>query len=296
MHRRERCISRFSVAIFLCHSFENLHWEPIVVSENFRQGKYFMKARGDITFSHLIFLVSHYRKLSLGTFRSFKNFRLAKFLHGRERGKSRFSVAFFLYHSFEKLHSEPIVISENFWHGKIFHECEGGNHVFPSSFPRFILPKTSFGNSSVFQKLSVSEKKRNEERGAYHVFPSHFFCITVSKIFIDNPSLFQKTSSSEYILWIQGGISRLPVELFQLYITENFHWELFVVANYLWQRKDCIDEGRVYDVFFRRKIFESQYRKLLLGIPRGFRNFLVWEETYDEDGGISNFRQTFFVS
>ena len=159
MHRRERCISRFSVAIFLCHSFENLHWEPIVVSENFRQGKYFMKARGDITFSHLIFLVSHYRKLSLGTFRSFKNFRLAKFLHGRERGKSRFSVAFFLYHSFEKLHSEPIVISENFWHGKIFHECEGGNHVFPSSFPRFILPKTSFGNSSVFQKLSVSEKK-----------------------------------------------------------------------------------------------------------------------------------------
>ena len=149
----------FSVAFFLYQSFENLHWETFVVSENFRQGKYFMKARGDITFSHLIFLVSHYRKLSLGTFRSFKNFRLANFLHGRERGKSRFSVAFFLYHSFENLHLEPIVVSENFWQGKLVHECEGGYHVFPSSFPRFILPKTSFGNSSVFQKLSVSEKK-----------------------------------------------------------------------------------------------------------------------------------------
>ena len=36
----------FSVAFFLYHSFEKLHWETFVVSENFRQGKYFMEARG----------------------------------------------------------------------------------------------------------------------------------------------------------------------------------------------------------------------------------------------------------
>ena len=43
--------------------------------------KYFMKARWDITFSRLVFLVSYYRKLPLGTLRRCKLFMVAKRLY-----------------------------------------------------------------------------------------------------------------------------------------------------------------------------------------------------------------------
>ena len=48
--------------------------------------------------------------------------------------------------------------------------------------------------------------------------------------------------------------------------------------------------------FIRRKIFESQYRKVLLGTVRGLRKFPVGEENNRQDGGNSNFRKTVFVS
>ena len=193
-----------------------------------------MKVRGDITFSHLIFLVSHYRKLSLELFGLSKFSVSKKILQGRERGKSRFSVAFYLYRSFENLQSERIVVSENFWQGKIFHESEMGYHVFPSSFPRLILPKTSFGNSSSLQIIYGSEKIVLRREGDMTFFSVEKF------LNHSTGNFYWEFLGVSEIFWygkkhmIKMGVSQISAKHFLSHNAKKVHWKLFGVSKYFW--------------------------------------------------------------
>ena len=86
-----RGVSQSSVKT-LVSCYRKDFWEVFGVSKKFWQQKNCMDERRGYQVFRLIFIVSPYRKLFLGTLRCFQNFLAAKSLFGWEKGISRFSV------------------------------------------------------------------------------------------------------------------------------------------------------------------------------------------------------------
>ena len=65
--------------------------------------------------------------------------------------------------------------------------------------------KTSWGNPSVFQKISGMEKNMDKKRGVYDDFPSKIFSLTVPKNFVGEPFGVSENLGYRKILWIRRG-------------------------------------------------------------------------------------------
>ena len=72
----------FPSNFFSNHSTRKFYWEPFVVSEAFWYRKKYMDMTGGISKVRQTFFDSNHQKVSLGTLRLFKNFLVAKKLHG----------------------------------------------------------------------------------------------------------------------------------------------------------------------------------------------------------------------
>ena len=144
--------------IFLFHSTLNFHWELFVVSEKFWKQNLFLDARWDFTFFRRIILVSHYRKISIGTIWCFKIFLVAKIEWTRE-DVITFIRRSFIGSQYGRIHWEPSGTSENILAAKTFFGCKGGggHHVLPSRLFCLTLPKNFNGNSWVLQKFPGSK-------------------------------------------------------------------------------------------------------------------------------------------
>ena len=289
-------VTQISVKQFLSHITEKVHWELFDVSEIFWQRKLLKNARRDTTFFRRAIFVSQYREISLGTLRCFKNFRLAKKLHGREReGDTRFFRCTFSVSQFRKLALGTLRCFRTLLTANILYGCKVGYHVFTSNFFSPTLPKTFIGNSSSLQKNSGSGKIVWMREGDFTFSRRVFFRSFYQKLSLGNLRCFRKRLAVKRICGFEEDIT-FSVRFFSPDLYENFFWELFGASNYFWQRKDCMDGGRGFDVFFRRNIFESQYRNIFWALF-GVSNFFWYGKKHIlQDGGISNFRQLFFVS
>ena len=236
------------------------------------------------------------------------------------RGVSQSSVKT-LVSCYRKYFWELFGVSKKFWQRKICMDGSGGHLVFPWNYFESQYRRNSLGNLRGFRNLLVWQKHINKT-GAMQIsvkhflfpftekvhwqlfvvsenfslrkylgtrqglsrFPVEFFRLIIPKNFIGSSSVFQENSGSEKFVWMWAGLSRFPVDFVSTHNTENFHWELFSVSRKMSERKVCMDERRGYHVF-PSKFFESQYRRNSLGNLRRFRNFLLWEEKYEKDGG-----------
>ena len=180
-----------------------------------------MDARADITCSRRIFLVSDYRKISLGTLRCFKKFVAAESSYGRQKGISHFLSKTF-----------PITVSKNsFGNPSMLQKTSGsetslwmrgGQHVFPSKFLCFTLPKVSLGTLCCFRKFPA-EKTFYGREWRYHVFPSKFTCLTFPKTFIGNSSVLEGKSGSGEFVWMREGKITQFRRNFLYHSTEQIH-------------------------------------------------------------------------
>ena len=85
-----------------------------------------------------------------------------------------------------------------------------------------------------------------------------------------------------------GGVSRLFVQNFWSHSTENFIGEHFGVSeNFGYRKILCIREGRGGGsiTFLRRKLFVTQYRKILLGNTSVFQKISGIEKFYASERG-----------
>ena len=84
--------------------------------------------------------------------------------------------------------------------------------------------KISYGNPSVFQKISGSGKKVMDKRGGGGGGVTRFFveifCLTVLKKFLGSPSVFQRISNIEKFL-NKGNVLRFFWENFLSHFTEK---------------------------------------------------------------------------
>ena len=100
----------------------------------------------------------------------------------------------------------------------------------------------------MFQKTSGSEKNL-WIRGGYHFFCSLFFRLTFTKIFFGNSSVLQIISGSKKIVWMGEGDLTF---FFRRNIFEsqyrNIFWALFGVSNFFWYGKKHMDKMGVSHV------------------------------------------------
>ena len=164
-------------------------------------------------------------------------------------------------------------------------------------FPSFVFVsqyrKLSFETHRCLRKLLVAKKMWFTSGSSRFWF--EFLCVTLPEISIGDSSFVQKISGSETFLWMQGRISRVPVEFFLSRITEKFHWELFGASKNLLQRKVCMEDRRGYHIFCR-KLSLSRFRKIPLGTLRCFRKLLAAKPVYGCVVDNTFFRRNFFVS
>ena len=154
MRRRSRC---HDFRLDFCVSqYRKISVEAFVASENFWQRIFIRNAIGDISFFRWIIFVSQYRKIWLGTLRSFWKVLVAKSLYGWEKGMSGFFHRNLLYHGTEVFHWNIFGDSENFCYGKNYMDKTGVTQ-FASNFlvsqSRIVL----WGSPQSFWKFGVSK-------------------------------------------------------------------------------------------------------------------------------------------
>ena len=276
----------FLQQIFLFHITKKIHCDFFIVSEELSFIKNFpWVGWGNQLSVEQFFCLTLSKKINGNSSLFQKNSGGEKF-YGRENGISLLlSIPFVSHH--RKLSLGTLRGFRKILVWKKYMDKTGGIANFRQVCFCPIFPKKIIEKSSVFQKHSVSEKipwmREGVSRfsianfsvsqfrkislgtlrgfrkflaakssigceGTHHVLPSNFSCLTLPKNFIGISSVFQKTSGSK---------------------------------NFL-----CMTEGDI--TFFRRKVFESQYRKVSLGTLPGFRKkLLISDETYGQDGGFS---------
>ena len=149
---------------------------------------------GDMEFIRRKIFESQYRKVLLGTVRG-----LRKFPVGEENNRQ-----------------------------------DGGNSNFRQTVFVSYYRKSSLGTLRCFRNFLAAKTTKECEEG-YDVFPSSYFCLTVPGNFIGNSSVFQKFSVSEKIAWKrerERGIPGFSVALFLCHSFGNWHWEPFVVSEH----------------------------------------------------------------
>ena len=153
--------------------------------------------------------------------------------------------------------------------------------------------KTSWGNPSVFQKISGMEKIMVKKRGRIQKFHRNFFVSHYQKISWGNPSVFQKISGIEKV-YGERGYQKFLSKLCCLKVPKNFIGENFCDPENIWYRKSLwIREGGIKS--FCRKFVVSRCRKTSLGKISVFQKISGIKKICG-GGGIKNFCRNFVVS
>ena len=121
--------------------------------------------------------------------------------------------------------------------------------------------KTSPGNHSAFQKISVREKVFMDERGGgwYHDFLSKSFCLTVPKCLVGDPFSVSLISGTKKVWIKRGRVSRFSVENYLSHSAEFLRRGILYYCISFGYQKSLDKKGASIKIF-RRKFFVSQYR------------------------------------
>ena len=188
-------------------------------------------------------------------------------------GLSRFSIEIFLSHSAENFCRGILYCCKNFGYRKSL-DKGGGNHDFPSEFLSHCIEIVHWRTLWCFRKILLS-KIFMHRRGALRFCRN--FCLTgpKRKALLRNPSVFRKISGIEKNLWIRGGVSRFPVEIFMSHSAQNFRKEILLfLRKFLVSKKYMDEKGGI--TFFRRKFSVSQCGKYSWASLRCFKKFYAY--------------------
>ena len=125
-------------------------------------------------------------KIPRRTLMCFEKIRVSKIFKHRRGGITVLSKFFVSQDRNEKLCKGTLLFSEKFLVSKKFMDKRGHITIFSRNFYVSQSRKFSWGNPTVFEKISGS-KKFHGWKGGYHVFPSKIFGLTVPKNFVKEP-------------------------------------------------------------------------------------------------------------
>ena len=121
----------------------------------------------------------------------------------------------------------------------------------------------------MFRKNSGIEKFQAKEGGEASRFYRNFYLTGPKKLRHGTILCFRKFLVGQNILWIRGGVSRFPVEIFMSHSAENFREGILLFSRkFLGSKRFMGEKGGI--TFSRLKYFVSQCRKT------SYRNPLVF--------------------
>ena len=189
--------------------------------------------------------------------------------------------------------------------------------------------KILWGSVQGFRKIGVS-KTFMLNRG-YLNFPSKIFCLTVPETFVREPHCFWEKFRFQKVLWMKTGVSRFPVGKFWSHSAEKFRGHPFIVSENLgyrtilciiWVSQFSVEtflshsaetfRGHSFNVSenwgyrtilcirgvsqFSVESFLSHSVEKFRGHPFKVSENLGYRKVICLLGGITKFRQNFFVS